>query len=211
MTVIKFRKSHASSSPRPMAADSPGISAPKREMAGTATENRLPGAFRRLQERLTHLAQGILGNRMEAEDAVQDAFCKLWAAHCEPADEPTAAALLTTTLRNVSIDHLRRRNAATTLSIEDCAERAVAAEAADSDETPEAETTECRWQRVASIVEQELSPQQRLILHRREYEGADFDTIAREMNMTAAAVRVNLSRARRKILTCYRSRFADEN
>ena len=210
MTVIKFRKSHTSAPPRPMAADTPGVGAPKGDAAGTEAENRLPGAFRRMQERLTRLAQGILGNRMEAEDAVQDAFCRLWAAHCEPADDPTAAALLTTTLRNVSIDHLRRRNTAATLSLEDCAERVATTGVDETDETAEAETAESRWQRVASIVEQELSPQQRLILHRREYEGADFDTIAREMDMTAAAVRVNLSRARRKILECYRHRFADD-
>ena len=55
---------------------------------------------------------------------------------------------------------------------------------------------------VGSLIDQfiaELPEQQQTILHLRDVEGYEFDTIAEVVGMESATVRVNLSRARRAI------------
>ena len=50
-----------------------------------------------------------------------------------------------------------------------------------------------------------LTADQQLVLRRRDYEGASFETIAAELHSTPTAVRMHLSRARRKILQTYQA------
>ena len=63
-----------------------------------------------------------------------------------------------------------------------------------------------RSAQVAAIIEHELSPVQRSIVRMREYEGLDFDDIARRLDLQPSNVRVQLSRARKRIRQIYRER-----
>ena len=162
----------------------------------TENENTVARVFRHLNKRLLHLARGILGNDMEAEDAVQDAFCKMWERREQMSDEREVAAVITTTVKNVSIDALRKQTHHATIDIDDVAEPPSTAEA----ETNEAEE---RFRRIEALIESELSPTARHVLRRREYDGADFDTIAQELDLQPTAVRMHLSRARQKIMNAY--------
>lgn len=182
---------------------SPHRSLEKRAADG-CQEGALLSAFRTISGRLQHLAKSILGNRMEAEDAVQEAFCKMWERHAGLTDRNVAAAMLTTTVRHVSINCLRRKSSTQEIPAEECADCI-----ADADTASEVQDTELRWQRIQQIVFQELSPEQQHILKRRDYEGDSFENIAQEMGVSPAYVRVNLSRARKKILLCYRQRYRD--
>ena len=56
------------------------------------------------------------------------------------------------------------------------------------------------------MIERKLSPVQRLILQKKEYEEQSIEKIANELNMQQAAVRMQLSRARKTIRECYRKR-----
>jgi RNA polymerase sigma-70 factor (ECF subfamily) len=162
----------------------------------TSREKTFTNVFQRLNRRLLHLARGILGNEMEAEDAVQESFCRMWERREQMGSEGEVAAMITTTVKNVSIDTLRRQSHTGTIDIDEVAETPSTAEA----ETNEAEE---RFRRIEALIESELSPTARHVLRRREYDGADFDTIAQELNLQPTAVRMHLSRARQKIMNAY--------
>lgn len=153
--------------------------------------------FRRIGDRLHHMASALLGNDMEADDALQDAFCRLWPQSGDIGSERDAEALLTTTVRRLSIDALRRRETART-NLEDTARLAD-----EEDDAEAAEEREERFRTVEALIERELTPSAREILHRREYDGEDLERIAADMGMQPAAVRMTLSRARKTIRNCY--------
>ena len=74
------------------------------------SEPNLLSAYQRIHLRLRRLATQLLGSSDEAEDVLQDAFCKLWVTPSATDKQPhEAEALLTTTVRHLSIDHLRQR------------------------------------------------------------------------------------------------------
>ncbi len=157
----------------------------------------LLSAFSRLTRRLRGVASSILGSEADAEDALQDAFVRLWPQHDKIATEAEAEGKLTLTVRHLSIDRLRRRQ---TTHMEPLDEEL---DVPPDEEANEAEERERRFRQVQSIIERELSPVAREILHRHEYEGQDFDTIAAALDMQPAAVRMQLSRARKTIRMCY--------
>ena len=166
------------------------------QASSTSREKTFTNVFQRLNRRLLNLARGILGNEMEAEDAVQESFCRMWERREQMGSEGEVAAMITTTVKNVSIDTLRRQSHTGTIDID---------EVAESPSTAEAETNEAeeRFRRIEALIESELSPTARHVLRRREYDGADFDTIAQELNLQPTAVRMHLSRARQKIMNAY--------
>lgn len=190
----------SSSPPQPSASE--GHTPPRPVASGGV----LVDAFGRMRRRLVHLAQGILGNRMEAEDAVQDAFCRMWTHRGDISDDGAAAAILTTTTRHVSIDILRKRTA--TSDIEDSPEALACTEMPDLERQELHAQAERRWQEVSRLIADVLTAEQQTVLVRRDYEGADFETIAAELHSTPTAVRMHLSRARRKILQHYQALHA---
>ena len=86
---------------------------------------------------------------------------------------------------------------------------------AERDSTP-TETIEERierqelFQEVEELIDRQLSPIQRLILRKKEYEEESIEEIAKELDMQQAAVRMQLSRARKIIRECYRNRHSHE-
>ncbi len=148
------------------------------------------------------MAGTMLGSEEEAEDTLQDAFCRLWPRRDEIRSETEAKALLTTTVRHLSIDHLRQRKRDEIMELDELGDE-------PPDEThEEAAEREQRFRDIEAIVAQHLTPLCREILRRKEFEGQDYDTIAAELNMQPAAVRMNLSRARNTIRECYRKLYS---
>lgn len=139
----------------------------------------------------------MLGNDDEAADALQDAFCRLWTRREGMADEAEAAALLTTTVRHISIDRLRQRQRHETESCDHTESLYVA------EETDIKAEREALYERVEALIDKYLSPLAREILHRRDLQGESIETIAQTLNMQPAAVRMHLSRARKTIRDCY--------
>ena len=102
-----------------------------------------------------------------------------------------------TAVRNLSIDMVRRNARHTDVELENAADTVM-------DTTDEERNL--TYQQVRHIIDQELSPKQRTIIDLREMEGLDFDDIANRLDMTAANVRVELSRARKRVREIYRNR-----
>ena len=164
---------------------------------GSKEEVLLP-AFQRLQRGLRRLASSMVGESV-ADDALQDAFIRLWTRRSTLHSEDEAGRLLTTTVKHLSIDHLRQQQREASVSL---------AEADGAEE--DAPDVESRFQAVERIVASELSLLQRDILRRHDYEGEDYDAIAQSLQMQPAAVRMQLSRARRTIREIYRRDYEDE-
>ena len=162
-------------------------------------EEPLTTAFTRLRKGFLRLASRFLPNEEDADDALQDAFCRLWPRRNQIHSSQDAEALAVTTIRNLCIDRIRKekvpfaefdadRDSRPTESIEERIER------------------EELFQEVEELIERKLSPVQRLILQKKEYEEQSIEKIANELNMQQAAVRMQLSRARKTIRECYRKR-----
>ena len=144
----------------------------------------LTETYQRIRQRLQVGAGKLLADAEAAEDALQDAFVRLWGRY-EVRSGREAEALLTRTVRNVSIDQLRKRK---TVPI-----------AGDLPEEDVGENREALFRRVEEMVDSELTDLQRLIVRRHEYEGLTLERIAEELGMQPPAVRMQLSRARKTI------------
>ena len=68
----------------------------------------LTDTFCRLQKKLHLVAGRLLNDETEAEDAVQDAFCRLWSAE-PPGSTDEARYRMFAVLRNVCLNKLGRR------------------------------------------------------------------------------------------------------
>ena len=159
----------------------------------------LPLAFQRLGTALHRMARTLMGNADDADDALQEAFCRLWPRREKIKSEEEAAKLLTTTVKHLSIDLLRRRQTRMTVLLDE--ER----DAVPDLEVNQYETREEQYSRVKRLVDTKLTALQRDILHRREILGEGYEQIAADMNMQQSAIRTQLSRARKTIRECYKN------
>ena len=154
----------------------------------------LTDTYLRLRDRFRTRARRILGSVEDADDALQEAFYKLWARGYDIRTTSEAEALLSTAVRNTSLDAVRRRRDKVPL---DAADRLPAEDRRDRAEQLAA---------VQKLIESELSDTQRYIIERVEYGGVTQEQIAEEMGMQPATVRAQLSRARKTIRELYKKR-----
>ena len=163
------------------------------------SEDFLTSAFVKMRTVLRGTASRLLGNEAAADDALQEAFYKLWNRHYVLASESDAAALLSRTVRNEAVDTLRQRKRHPSV-ISSEVEKSVSA-VADEDATPEREEM---LRNVKTLIESQLTPIQQEILQRRDYNGEEYASIAEDLGMQETAVRMQLSRARKTIRETYR-------
>ena len=163
--------------------------------------DRITNAFTALREQMLSLAERITGNRDDAADAVQDAFVKLWQqrGRFESTSHAQGAGMMT--VRTTSIDMARRNNRHSDVPVE---------QAADTLEEVTDNERSLAYQQVRYIIDNDLSYNQRMIIDLREMQGLEFEDIAKRMNMTAANVRVELSRARRRVREIYQARSKEK-
>ena len=160
-------------------------------------QDRITNAFTALREQMLSLAERITGNRDDAADAVQDAFVKLWQqrGRYETASHAQGAGMMT--VRTTSIDMARRNSHRADVSVEQAID--AVQEVNDNDRN-------LAYLQVRHIIDNDLSQNQRAILDMREMQGMEFEDIARRLGMQPATVRVELSRARKRVREIYRNR-----
>ncbi|MBD5229398.1 MAG: sigma-70 family RNA polymerase sigma factor [Bacteroidales bacterium] len=131
----------------------------------------------------------FLRNDEDARDALQDTFFKLW--QNGPVETDTEARnKLFTVLRNICIDRLRRP---ATVSI---------TEAETDSMTVQPDFTE-DMDRMESLLTAGLTDTQRHIYTLVARDGMEYEDIASALDMKVEAVRMNMSRARKKIKENY--------
>ena len=86
-------------------------------MTGSGPHEALAGAFEQQRERLVAVAYRMLGSRVDAEDAVQEAWIRLSRQDAAAIDK--LAGWLTTVVGRVCLDVLRSRKNRAVLSYED--------------------------------------------------------------------------------------------
>lgn len=139
-----------------------------------------------------------LRGRWKSEDALQDAFCRLWGGKYKVGSVREAVGLLSRTGRNLEIDEFRKAGRHP---------RQVSIDGRQiEDEGSDAAGREDLFRKVEASVDSELTDLQKLIVRKHEYEGQSFERIAKDLGMRQEAVRMHISRAR-KIL---RDKFRNE-
>ena len=167
-----------------------------------AQPDRITNAFTTLREQMLSLAERITGNRDDAADAVQDAFVKLWQqrGRYETTSHAQGAGMMT--VRTTSIDMARRNSHQADVPIE---------QADDRTEPVIDDDRNLAYQQVRRIIDNELTNNQRMIIDMREVQGLEFDEIAARLGMQPANVRVELSRARKRVREIYKARRKEMN
>ena len=161
------------------------------------SEEQLVNTFTALRKRLLRMASRLLPHDEEAEDALQDAFCRLWPRRDHINSTAEAEALTTTTIKNICIDKLRKVKHET-VPIDEHRDTI-------EERHYEAEREEL-IKDVENIIATALTPAQQQIIEEKEYKGKTIEEIARALNMQPPAVKMQLSRARKKIREIYKER-----
>lgn len=146
----------------------------------------LTSSFLDLRSKLHHIAMKLLQSDEDAKDALQDTYLKL---RCKGEVETSfeAGNKLVAVLRNVCIDRLREK-------------RAVPIEDTDLTVTLDYETETEDLHRLEELLQTGLTPLQKRIYNLVTHEGMEYEDIAKTLDMTVEAVRMNMSRTRKKFV-----------
>lgn len=144
-----------------------------------------------LKNKLFRFAIRLVENKEEAEDIVQEVLIKLWNRREKLDEYRSIEALAMVTTRNLCLDKLKRSKI-TAEKMQDLKYDITETQAEQKKDLSDIIL------RIHKII-QTLPEQQRSIIQLRDIEGYEFEVIAELLDMTENAVRVNLSRARKKI------------
>ena len=152
-------------------------------------ERILVAAYKKLQARLKRYSL----SHAEA-DALNDAFCRLWVSNYHPAGEEEGEKLLYQSMRRrqISLWRAGKRHPHTSLGDAQIAEPPPDTEAEDT------------YQQIWELIKSQLTPLQQDILTRHDINDETYSEIAGKLGMQEAAVRMQLSRARKKIRETYK-------
>lgn len=153
------------------------------------TDN-LTSSFLALRDKLHRSALGFLKNDEDARDALQDTFFNLW-RDGGAETETEARNKLFAVLRNICIDRLRKPK---TYPLDETDTDSLKVKAFSFEDMDKYE----------SLLTSGLTDIQRHIYSLVTHDGMEYDTIAETLGMSVEAVRMNMSRARKKIRDNYK-------
>ena len=143
-----------------------------------------------VREKVYRLSMRMLRSSADAEDTAQEVLLKLWTMRDQLAAYRNVEALAVQICKNTNINKIRARKHTSDSAFDALQETAptpdAQLEAADSMET------------VARIIDR-LPETQRMTIRLRDIEGYQPAEIAQIMGCEESAVRMNLSRARKKV------------
>ena len=149
----------------------------------------LTSSFIGLRDKLHHIALNYLESDEEAKDALQDTWLKLRnGGKVETTSE--ARNKLVTVLRHVCIDRLRK---AKPIPIDTVRVREMNGYNMEVEDL----------KRLEILLQEGLTPQQREIFSLVTHEGMEYEQVAEKLSMTVEAVRMNMSRIRKKMRETY--------
>lgn len=150
----------------------------------------LTSSFIDLREKLHHIALRYLQNDEDAKDVLQDTWLRI-KLKSSVSDSEEAKNKLICVLRNVCIDKLRKKKV----------------QALDDIIVPSALQYEMEIDDIKAyekMLQEGLTPLQQQIFNLVVHDGYDYEQIAKELSLTVEAVRMNMSRARKKIRETYK-------
>lgn len=144
-----------------------------------------------LREKLIHISLKLVENRADAEDIVQEAFLKLWYIRDKLDEYKSVEALAVMVTKNLALDKLRAQKPMTD---ESDWWKLDAKEKNPEELLGEQDAVAC----VRKLIEN-LPSLQQAIITMKDIEGYEAAEIAEITGSSVETVRVNLSRARKKI------------
>lgn len=160
------------------------------------TESEFQDLYRELARPLWAYLYRLTGNAADADDLLQESFCRLLATPIDPRDDGRLRAYLFRTATNAATD-LWRRGGRGTRRNEPLSDAVPAA--ADPGEDAVLKRDMARTFR-------DLKPQERMLLWLAHVEGSEHREIAEALGLKAASVPVLLFRARRKLAALLRKK-----
>ncbi|MBO7610355.1 MAG: RNA polymerase sigma factor [Muribaculaceae bacterium] len=145
----------------------------------------MTSTFLDLRNKLHRIALRYLQSDEDAQDVLQDTWLKL----SDKSDvESTSEAMnkLVVVLRNICIDRLRKA-------------RTIPIDSINSNDVPQYSMVTEDIERLEQLLQQQLTPLQRQIFTLVTHDGFDYEQIANKLSMSVEAVRMNMSRIRKKI------------
>jgi RNA polymerase sigma factor (sigma-70 family) len=165
-------------------------------MTGSGPHDALAGAFEQQRERLVAVAYRMLGSRVDAEDAVQEAWIRL--ARQDAAAIDNLAGWLTTVVGRVCVDVLRSRKTRAELSYDDRLPELVVT--VDGGAAPEDDAVLAESVGLALLVVLDtLTPTERLAFVLHDMFAVPFAEIGEIIGRSTDATKMLASRARRKV------------
>lgn len=151
-------------------------------------KDTLTDTFCKLRKKLHITACQLLKDEMEAEDAVQDAFCNLWASEVPETADATRYKLFAI-LRNVCLNKLKRKRPESGGMLPDL---------------PDDSNVRFDSENLKATLLRSLTPLQRKIFSLAVDEEMEYDEIAESLSMSIEAVRANMRRARKTLREQYK-------
>jgi RNA polymerase sigma-70 factor, ECF subfamily len=153
----------------------------------SAIEQCLAETFRHAQPALTRRARAIVGNRSDAEDAVQEAVARAWQARDRLRHGSDPLPWLRTIVTRTAIDLARDRS-----------RRSIAPDTDPVSLSPSAEETAVRAETLSAIdsAASRLAPESRRVLYLHDVAGMSSHEIADLDRLPYHTVRTRLRRAR---------------
>ena len=149
----------------------------------------LTSSFLGLRDKLHHIALNYLESDEDAKDALQDTWLKLRnGGEVETTSE--ARNKLVTVLRHVCIDRLRKA-------------KPIPLDAVSVREMKGYNIVEEDLKHLETLLQEGLTPLQREIFHLVTHEGMEYEQVAEKLSMSVEAVRMNMSRTRKKMRETY--------
>lgn len=145
----------------------------------------LTSSFLDSRSKLHRIAMRLLQNDEDAKDAVQDTFEKLWSKD-EIESNAEARNKLVHVLRNTCIDRLRTNHS-------------IPLECAETDFAGGYETPTEDMERYERLIVKGLTDSQMRIYNLITHDCLEYEEVAQILNMSVEAVRMNMSRARKRI------------
>jgi RNA polymerase sigma-70 factor (ECF subfamily) len=145
-----------------------------------------------MSNKLLRFALQILQNEEEAKDVLQDTFLKLWQKRDELEKVENLEAFAIRMIRNRCLDVIRVRR---TVSMEVIKHKKLADEASSDSELLDNSDSVGLIKRIIAG----LPELQRTIIQLRDIEQLEYEEIAEATELNVNAIRVNLSRARKKV------------
>jgi len=144
-----------------------------------------------LKDKIYRLAKRMLEQNEEAEDLVQEVFIRMWKIREKLDEYNSLEALAMVTTKNLCLDKLKARK----FPVESWNDQRRFIENIAEEMRPD----HSDLLRGVKEAMNTLTEQSRMIIHLRDIEGYEFEEIAEVMGMEENAVRVALSRARKRI------------
>ena len=149
------------------------------------------GVVNPVKDKMYRLALRLLISKDSAEDATQEVLLKLWDRKNKLKDYANVEAFAMTVTKNYCLDQLKSKQN-NNLKIVHTNYESHEQSAFDQLETKD------RLKQISGILET-LPEQQKLIFQLRDVEEYEYEEISKVLNMNETAIRVALSRARKKI------------